>query len=189
MMFAACLAAYLVYCCAPDSFQRPLASAVGSSSSAAGMWIARLSQTVLNLSQLTVQTTPVDTNEEDGNRTDEEDDQSGDQPELFSIMDLDEENDIRTELNNHPSVKRLTKTLNQQALFRGVPITAPTQTTLGYIDVDTDDDSNRDSRGSSSKRPRAEDEEVEESTPRPTTTITTKRRRVRSLKFLNCMHH
>ena len=104
MMFAVCLAAYLVYCCAPDSFQRPLASAAGSSSSAAGMWIARLSQTVLNLSQLTAQTTPVDTDEEDGNRTDEEDDQSGDQPELFSI--LDEENDIRTELNNHPSGRR-----------------------------------------------------------------------------------
>ena len=150
------------------------------------MWITHLSQTVLSLSQLAAQTTLADTNEADGNHTDDEDDPSDDQPELFSVMDLDEENDIRTELNNHPSVKRLTKTLNQQALFRGVPITAPTQKLLL---MSIHDDSNQDSRGSSSKRPRADDEEAEESTPRPTATITTKRSRVRSLKFLHRMHH
>lgn len=104
------------------------------------MWITRLSQTVLNLSQPTAQTTLAATDEEDGNATDEEDDQGDGQPELFSIMDLDEDNDIRTELNNHPSVKRLTKTLNQQALFRGVPITKPTVTTTLRSDVDVEPD-------------------------------------------------
>ena len=41
-------------------------------------------------------------------------DEEGDQPELFSVVDLDEENDIRTGLYSRSSVRKVIRTLGRQ---------------------------------------------------------------------------
>ena len=53
----------------------------------------------------------VNDEEKDSRHTDDEGDPADDQPELFSTIDLDEENGVRTELYNHPGVKKAMKTL------------------------------------------------------------------------------
>lgn len=63
-------------------------------------------------------------------------DDKSDHPELFLVMDLDEENDIRTELFNHPNVKVAMRTLHQQANFQGASIAKPSPTTTARATVD-----------------------------------------------------
>ena len=68
---------------------------------------------VLKLLRIVAHTTP----QQDSTVHEEEDDGSneeGDQPELFSVVDLDEENDIRTGLYSRSSVRKVMRTLGRQ---------------------------------------------------------------------------
>ena len=69
--------------------------------------------------------------EEDSRHTDDEGDPADDQPELFSTIDLDEENGVRTELYNHPGVKKAMKTLRarMRTNVNRMPIEKPEITT------------------------------------------------------------
>ena len=114
-------------------------SATTSSVSAVGMLLISRShprEPVLKLRWTAARTTSRQDSavheEDEGDGSDEEDDQ----PELFSVVDQDEDNDIRTELYSHPSVKKAMRTLSQQANFRGVSAPRPKATTTARGDAD-----------------------------------------------------